>query len=367
MSDDASRTHKPTPTRVKEFRKRGEIAQSRELTAMGALGVGLCGLAFGGSTTWRAFCDLTRTAASGGSLDAVGAAARHTFAVAVGPVLIAAMVGCVVVGGLQLGWPPALKMPGFDITKWWSFGGAVDALSPRAMARRLLAAVAKVAAIGGVVAMVVSSQIGELAAISDPTTLPSRLGGAALHLVIVATAALAGIAAVDYILAKRRIGAKMMMTPDELRREGREQEGDPQVKGQRRRRMRELSRRRLVTETQAADVVLVNPTHYAVALRYDADGGGAPRVVAKGADEVAMRIREIARAAGVPVVSRPPLTRALYKLCPEGQEIPPALFHAVAEVLAYVYRLRAPRAGVSARRASSEGRVTPAPRAGAAS
>ena len=125
----------------------------------------------------------------------------------------------------------------------------------------------------------------------------------------------------------------------------RESEGDPMLKARRRRRMRELAKRRVIAETRKADVILVNPTHYAVALRYRAADGGAPRVVAKGTDELAARIREAARAAGVPVISRPPLARALWKLVPEGQEIPSQLYHAVAEVLAYIYRLRDRRVG----------------------
>jgi len=342
MSDD-NKTHKPTPKRVKEFRKRGEIAQSKELTSAGALGVGLVGLAMGASAAWQGLCDLTRSAAEGMPLDQVAGRASHVFVLSVMPVVVAALVGCLLAGGLQLGWPPVLKTPGFDPSRWFSIAGVTDAFSPKAMGRRLGSALAKVAALGGVVALVVSTQTTELSTVSDPRALPHRLGGAVMHLVIIATAALAALAALDYLLARRRIGSKMKMSVEEIKREGREQEGDPQVKGQRRRRMRELSRRRLVSETKKADVVIVNPTHYAVALRYQADGGGAPRVVAKGSDEVALRIREIARAAGVPVLSRPPLTRALFKLVPEGKEIPSQLYHAVAEVLAYVYRLRAPR------------------------
>ena len=342
---EASRTHKPTPKRKKEFRQRGEIAQSRELTAAAALAVGLVGLLFGGGAAWRALCDLTRTAADGGSLDEIAAQARASFAVAVAPVMGAALVGCVVAGGLQLGWPPALRWPGFDASRWLSFAGIADVLAPRAMVRRLASATAKVVAVGAVVALVIAAELGDLSSLGDPRGLTDRLRGAALAVVIPAVAVLAALAAVDYLLARGRLNTRMLMTTDELRRESREQEGDPQVKAQRRRRMRELSRRRLVTETRRADVVLVNPTHYAVALRYQADTDGAPRVVAKGGDEVAVRIREIARAAGVPVVSRPPLTRALFKLCPEGHEIPAQLFQAVAEVLAYVYRLRARTSG----------------------
>ncbi len=337
---DASRSHKPTPKRTKEFRKRGEIAVSRDLTAVATLGLGLAGAAFGAAATWSALCAMTRTAVTGAALDDVAGAARHGFTVAVAPAMIAALVGCVLAGGLQLGWPPALKKPTFDPSRWVGFHGITEVLSPAAMARRLLTALAKVVVIGAVVALVIRAELDGLTTIADPRTIPSRLGNAALRLGVTATLALAALAAVDYLLTRRRIATRMMMTPDELRREHREQEGDPHVKGRRRRRMRELSRRRIVAETRKADVVLVNPTHYAVALRYNADSNDAPRVVAKGTDEVAARIREAARGAGVPVVSRPPLARALHKLVPEGKEIPPKLFHAVAEVLAYVYRLR---------------------------
>ena len=123
--------------------------------------------------------------------------------------------------------------------------------------------------------------------------------------------------------------------------------GDPQIKGARRRRMRELARRRLSSDVKKADVVLVNPTHVAVALRYDSDAGGAPRVLAKGKGELADKIREMARKAGVPILSRPPLARLIYKLVPAGAEIPAALYKAVAEVLAYIYALRARRGGRS--------------------
>ncbi len=344
---DASRTHKPSPKRVKDFRKRGEIAVSRDLTSAVTLGLGLVGAAFGAAATWSGFCAMTRTATAGGALDDVASAARDGFLIAVAPALIAAAVGCLIAGGLQLGWPPALKKPGFDVSRWFGFHGVKEVLSPAAMARRLLGAVAKVVVIGAVAALVLRGEIDELTNISDARVLPSRLGGAALRLVAVAALAFAGLGAIDFLMSRRRLGKRMMMTPDELRREHKESEGDPHVKGRRRRRMRELAKRRLVAETRKADVVLVNPTHYAVALRYDAGRDGAPRVVAKGTDEVAARIREAARGAGVPVVSRPPLARALHKLVPEGQEIPPQLFHAVAEVLAYIYRLRGARAGAS--------------------
>ncbi len=337
---DGNKSHKPTPKRQQEFRKRGEIAQSRDLTSSLTLLAGVLGASMGAAASWAALCGLTRTAMSGATFEQVAAASRGAFVTAVGPVMVVSLVGCLLAGGLQLGWPPALKAPTFDFIRPFSFQGITQVLSPSAMARQLFGALAKVAVLGGVMVMVLAGELDDLATVSDPHLVAGRLGGAVLRLTLITAIAFAVLGVGDYLLARRRINAKMMMSTDEVRREGKEQEGDPQVKGHRRRRMRELAKRRVVAETRTADVVLVNPTHYAIALRYRAKDGGAPRVVAKGTDELAARIREAARAAGVPVVSRPPLARALWKLCPEGKEIPAPLFHAVAEVLAYVYRIR---------------------------
>lgn len=337
---ETNRTHKPTPKRLRDFRKRGEIAQSRDLISSVTLLSGLLGMAFGAASAWAALCAMTRAAAVGADTSELLATARHGFVSAVGPVLATSLAGCLLAGGVQLGWPPALRPLGFDIGRWFSFQGVIEVFSPRAMARRLLGAMAKVLVIGAVIAAVVASEVGDLAMMGDPRLLPSRLASAGWKLALAAGLAFAALGAIDYFFARRRLTNKMMMSTDEIRREMRESDGDPMVKGQRRRRMRELAKRRIVAETRRADVVLVNPTHYAVALRYRAADGGAPRVVAKGTDEVAARIREAARSAGVPILSRPPLARALWKFCPEGKEIPAALYHAVAEVLAYVYRIR---------------------------
>lgn len=134
--------------------------------------------------------------------------------------------------------------------------------------------------------------------------------------------------------------ADLRMTRDEAKREHRESEGDPHLKGQIRSRQREAARRRMLSAVPSADIVVVNPTHYAVAIRYDEAAGGAPRVVAKGLDELAMRIQAIARESGVPVLSAPPLARALYAHVELDQEIPQALYVAVAQVLVYVYQLK---------------------------
>jgi flagellar biosynthetic protein FlhB len=130
------------------------------------------------------------------------------------------------------------------------------------------------------------------------------------------------------------------MTREELRQEAKESDGNPEIKAKIRAQQREIARRRMMAEIPNADVVVTNPTHYAVALKYAEGKGGAPRVVAKGADEVAAKIREIAGEHRVPLLEAPPLARALFRHTELGDEIPEALYTAVAEVLAYVYQLR---------------------------
>jgi len=137
----------------------------------------------------------------------------------------------------------------------------------------------------------------------------------------------------------------LMMTPQEARQENRESEGDPQVKAKLRQRQREMSRGRMLAVVAQANVVVTNPTHFAVALKYDEGAMGAPRVVAKGADLLAARIRELAAESNVPMLEAPPLARALYRHVEIDQEIPAALYSAVAQVLAWVYQLQQFSAG----------------------
>jgi flagellar biosynthetic protein FlhB len=151
------------------------------------------------------------------------------------------------------------------------------------------------------------------------------------------------IAAVDVPLQLWEHARKLRMTREELRQESKETEGDPQVKAHIRSQQREMARRRMMAEIPKADVVVTNPTHYAVALSYQDGAMRAPRVVAKGAHLLAARIRALAEAHQVPILEAPPLARALYRHAELGDEIPATLYTAVAEVLAYVYQLRRQR------------------------
>lgn len=155
--------------------------------------------------------------------------------------------------------------------------------------------------------------------------------------------ALVAFAIVDVPLQRLLLARRLRMTQREMKEEHKEVEGNPEVKTQLRHRMRQMSRRRMMAAVPGADLVVMNPTHYAVALKYDESVMGAPRVVAKGADALALRIRDLAREHGVPVLQAPALARALYAHTEVDREIPGALFTAVAQVLAWVYQLRAAR------------------------
>jgi len=152
---------------------------------------------------------------------------------------------------------------------------------------------------------------------------------------------LAAWAMVDVVWQKKSYMDKLKMSREEQKQEHKESEGNVEVKAKMKQKMREMARRRMMKAVPAADIVVMNPTHYAVALKYDQEAMGAPRVVAKGTDRLAMRIRDLARDAGVPVLEAPPLARALYTHVDIDGEVPAMLFAAVAQVLAWVYQLRA--------------------------
>ncbi|HMG20636.1 MAG TPA: EscU/YscU/HrcU family type III secretion system export apparatus switch protein [Kofleriaceae bacterium] len=338
---DPQRTHKATPKRIREFRKRGDIAMSRDVVSAATLTGGFVALIAYAGAARSALLDLTRNAAmASDGTDAVdmGSAAVHGFLAATAPVMIGAAAAAVIAILAQLGWPPAFKLPGFDLTRLSPLKNLPNTLSPAGMVRRTGSAIGKLVLVGAVVVLGLRHRV-----ITTGLEAPG-LGALAFGLIRRAMwlvlGVLSAIAAIDYFLARRRMTTQMRMTSEEIKREMREQDGDPMVKGRRRQRMRELAKRRMAIAVAKADVVVVNPTHYAVALRYDDKQDAAPMVVAKGVDEQAEKIREIARSKGVPVLSRPPLARALYKHVKEGRAVPSNLYRAVAEVLAYVYRLR---------------------------
>lgn len=339
---DPQRTHAATPKRVKEFRKRGDLALSRDAVSAAVFGGGVIALVACVGGAGNAIMSLTRDAtlaADGREPVGLPSAAVRTFGAAVVPVMIGAGVAALVSIALQLGWPPAFKKIGFDFSKMSPVANLTSTFSLSAMTRRTGSALVKLIVVGAIVVMAVKGSISTDA--MEAGGIGAFAWNAVSRVLWVVVGALIAIGGIDYLLSRRRIASKMKMTSEEVKREHRESEGDPMVRGKRRQRMRELAKRRMAAAVAKADVVVVNPTHYAVALRYDDKQDRAPIVVAKGTDESAEKIREIARQNAVPILARPPLARALHKHVKEGQPIPVNLFKAVAEVLAYVYKLRA--------------------------
>jgi flagellar biosynthetic protein FlhB len=201
--------------------------------------------------------------------------------------------------------------------------------------------------LGGIGAMYLRANVNAFGgALSMP--LPGALshaGNVILGGLLLLLLALALFAAIDVPLQKHLHLNKLKMSHQEVKQEHKDIEGNQEVKAKVRARMREMANRRMIAAVPSADLVVMNPTHYAVALKYDEGAMGAPRVVAKGADLMAMKIRDTAREAQVPVLQAPVLARALYAHAEVDREIPAALFSAVAQVLAYVYQLRAALAG----------------------
>ena len=204
-------------------------------------------------------------------------------------------------------------------------------------------ALAKTVLVGAAAWYVVRSHADDVFALA---MVPVGAGDLSLgHLLFVAFASMVGVlalvAAADVPWQRWRHAKQLMMTREEVRQEHKEQEGNPEIKGRIRAQQREMARRRMMADVPKADVVVTNPTHYAVALKYSEGRDAAPVVLAKGADDVAAKIREIAGEYGIPMLEAPPLARALYRHVEPGDAIPERLYTAVAQVLAYVFQLRA--------------------------
>ena len=348
------RTEPASARRHEQAREEGQIARSRELTSFALLltaGGGLwfmgSGLANRLSLMMRDGMHMSRELAY--DPDLLLARLRDSsldILLAILPLLGLLAVAAVASALAVNGWLFTLK----PLEPQWSrldpIQGIARILSWNGLVE-MLKAIAKALLVGGVATWVIRHNIDAVLALSSEPL--SAAMGHFVNLVGMAFLAMAAsmalIAAIDVPFQIWEHERKLRMTRAELREENKETEGDPQVKNRIRTLQREMARRRMMSEIPKADVVVTNPTHYAVALSYRGDSMRAPCVVAKGAHLLAARIREIAAEHGVPVLEAPPLARALYRHAELGDDIPSTLYTAVAEVLAYVYQLRRHREG----------------------
>ena len=352
---DQERSLPATPRRLEQAREEGQVPRSRSLGNVAVLGAMALVLWMTGPALFGGF---TRFLQRGLSLDhesAINSAAMlqrlssATFEAAVLtlPGLFFVMLAGVAAPLLLGGWVFSTQSFMPDLGKLNPLAGLA-----RMFSLQSLADMAKVVAEAIVVALVLvwfmwgsRQQLTSLVMGSTDGGVHATgdlVVGALLFIVL----ALGAAAAVDVPLQLWRFGQRLRMTLEEVKRESRESDGDPQLKARIRSMQREMAKGRMMQQVPKADVVITNPTHYAVALKYDQGGKGAPRVVAKGMALVAERIRDIAGEHQIPIVEAPPLARALHAHAKLEAEVPPALYNAVAQVLAFVYQLRAANAVV---------------------
>ncbi|KAF2957617.1 flagellar biosynthetic protein FlhB [Thermotoga sp. Ku-13t] len=343
---DPDRTEKPTPRRRRKAREEGQVAVSRELNmAVGFLAATIA--------LKLLLPQLSRTLMNASvpffSLEPVDEETLSSFVFhlfrdpLVLLILLMSIVALVsiIVGALQTKFLFSFKPLKFDLNRINPIDGLKRMFSLRNLFE-LFKTIVKLAIVGYVSYSLIKQRYSELPRLSDvePHASVWYLADLVSTLMLRCAIAMLVLALVDYLFQRWEFEKSLRMTRQELKEEFKEVEGNPEVKRRQREIMMRLARSRMLQKVPEADVVITNPTHVAVALQYDSENMEAPEVIAKGADEVAKKIVEIATKSGVPIVRNPQVAWELFKSCEVGEQIPPNLYRAVAEILAYVYSLR---------------------------
>jgi flagellar biosynthetic protein FlhB len=348
-NDTQDRQLPATQRKIDKARREGQVARSRDLGHLAALGLGIALLAATGTVLVESSgrlleaglrFDARQVATPAAMVEHLTAQARQMM-VLLAPVFAITLLAALAAGLLAGGWNFTMKA----LAPTW------DKISPWAGFKRLFSLIQLTTTLKACLLAVVLGVVGAvylgrhwmahagLLALPLPAALAESgrlvMGGLTLLLVVLALFAL-----VDVPLQRQLLLRRLRMSVEEMKKEYKEVEGNAEVKAKLKLKMRELANRRMLAAVPRADLVVMNPTHYAVALKYDEATMAAPRVVAKGADLLALRIRDLARDARVPVLQAPPLARALYAHCELDAEVPARLFTAVAQVLAWVYQVR---------------------------
>jgi flagellar biosynthetic protein FlhB len=356
---DLEKTEPASPQRLEKAREEGQVARSRELVTFVMLSTGVgalwaLGEMMGGhfDSALRNGLQFERAAAFDPAhmMNQAGSAVLHAMQ-ALMPLLMVMLVAALVAPMLLGGWLLSGKSLAPNFSKLNPIAGIGRMFSTESLAE-LVKTIIKSLLVGGVAWWVIMDDLRAIMALlSEPSraALPHTLhlvaGSCALII-----ASLLLVAGIDVPYQLWSHAHKLRMSREDLRQEHKESDGDPQVKAQIRRQQQQMAKRRMMSEVPKADIIVTNPTHFAVALKYIDKDMRAPRVIAKGTDLVALRIREMAAEHKIPVLEAPPLTRALYRHTKLGDEVPAALYAAVAEVLAWAYQLQRAAEGGAAPR-----------------
>jgi len=343
------KTEEATPKRREDSRRKGQVARSSELSSIAILAAGLLALSSLGPYMYTELSIFMVDALTNGihtEVNALGLRASIAtwalgYARIVGPMVVLLLVAALGVNYAQVGvlftleplTPKAQRLSPFSgIKRIFSSKGLVE------LAKGLF----KIGAVAYVTYLTIDGNMSDFISYMDMSVgqIFSLCGSIILKLTFRIVLMLLVMAVLDYAFQRWDYEKSLRMTKQEIKQEFKQQEGDPLVRSRVRNLQREMSQKRMMDDVATADVVVTNPTHVAIALKYDMDEMAAPRVVAKGQRLVAQRIKELAREAGVPLVENKPLARALFKAVHIGGDIPEDLFKAVAQVLAFVFQLK---------------------------
>ncbi|MBU2964809.1 flagellar biosynthesis protein FlhB [Amphritea sp. 2_MG-2023] len=351
MAEDSGqeKTEEPTSKRLRDAKEKGDVARSKELaTTILLLAAAAAAMMFGGevadkmagmmkynfSLDRQAVMDpASMFAHLGYSLSEALRACLGFFVV----LLVAAIVGPIALGG----WNVSMKAMAPKFSRIDPLAGIKRMFSLKALLE-LFKALAKFLVVGSLSFLVLMASKQALFSLGSQDIFPamSHATEIVIWAFLIMSCTMILISLIDVPFQIYDYTQKLKMTLQEVKDEMKNSEGKPEVKGRIRQLQREISQRKMMSAVPEADVVITNPTHYAVALKYDQGGGGAPFLVAKGGDFVALKIREIADKHDIPILSAPPLARAIYHSTEVDEEIPAGLFKAVAEILAYVFQLQ---------------------------
>lgn len=347
--ESGEKTEAPTPRRLQEAREAGQVARSQDMTAAAMLLAAVLLMANFGQNIMTVLKDLMQQTLGPDGIGNTKAPdlfeVMLTLFLKVGMALLPIVIGLILVAilmnvvqvGLFLNIDKVMPNLGAlnpvkGIGKIFGKGQGIVSLLMNLAKMGLIAAVAYSAISGRIETIVGSTQLD--------VTQVFVIGATVLYDIALRIAVLLLILSIlDFVYQKYKIGQELKMTKQEVKEEAKRMDGDPHIKARRRQIAQQRAMKRVKQSVPTADVIVTNPTHYAVALKYEAGTMHAPKVVAKGADFLALKIREIAAEHGVPILERPPLARALYRTTEVGQEIPEEYYNAVAEIMAYVFEI----------------------------
>jgi len=350
MADDGmEKTEEPTSRKLEEAREQGNVPDSKEMATFFSVLAGLFLLYFFGTYMLdgmgnfmkHTYSNLPKGEVTSESIVSLFATVSGKLLIILLPAFLIMPLFAIVGKLMQSGLVMSAKSITPDITKINPLSGLKNLFSVKSLVE-LVKNIAKVSVLGYVVYGVVSEEWDTLPSMLDMElmTAMSYTSSVALRIVIRTVWVLAVLGFMDYLYQRYNHIKGLKMSKEEVKEENKESEGDPLVKARIRTVQRQIARQRMMQEVPEADFVVTNPTHLAVAVKYDKETGSAPKVVAKGAGLIAERIKEIAKENGVPVIENKPLARSLFKFVEIGVEVPETLYKAVAEMLAYVYGLK---------------------------